>query len=127
MRNLATAMLTCLLLLGSLAALAQPADVKSLTDIETRFCKGITGMNVGRVEDVKIDGDHILMKFSTGANTIGTESRLAVRTDTILGKKVLQIEPRGTQTLRPNGVLPLAQSTTPYQIYLTPAAVHLAA
>jgi phospholipid/cholesterol/gamma-HCH transport system substrate-binding protein len=77
----------------------------------------ITGMNVGRVEDVKIDGDHILMKFSTGANTIGTESRLAVRTDTILGKKVLQIEPRGTQALRPNGVLPLAQSTTPYQIY----------
>jgi phospholipid/cholesterol/gamma-HCH transport system substrate-binding protein len=77
----------------------------------------ITGMNVGRVEDVKIDGDHILMKFSTGANTIGTESRLAVRTDTILGKKVLQIEPRGTQTLRPNGVLPLAQSTSPYQIY----------
>jgi phospholipid/cholesterol/gamma-HCH transport system substrate-binding protein len=74
----------------------------------------ITGMNVGRVEDVKIDGDHILMKFSTGANTIGTESRLAVRTDTILGKKVLQIEPRGTQALRPNGVLPLAQSTTPY-------------
>src|ERR1700760_3622035 len=77
----------------------------------------ITGMNVGRVEDVKIDGDHILMQFSPGANTIGTESRLAIRTDTILGKKVLQIEPRGTQTLRPGGVLPLGQSTTPYQIY----------
>jgi phospholipid/cholesterol/gamma-HCH transport system substrate-binding protein len=77
----------------------------------------ITGMNVGRVEDVKIDGNRIVMKFSTGANTIGTESRLAVRTDTILGKKVLQIEPRGNQTLRPNGVLPLEQSTTPYQIY----------
>ena len=77
----------------------------------------ITGMNVGSVEDVKIAGDRIVMKFSIGANTIGTESRLAVRTDTILGKKVLQIEPRGTQTLRPSGVLPLAQSTTPYQIY----------
>jgi phospholipid/cholesterol/gamma-HCH transport system substrate-binding protein len=42
---------------------------------------------------------------------------MAVRTDTILGKKVLEIEPRGTQTLRPGGVLPLGQSTTPYQIY----------
>jgi phospholipid/cholesterol/gamma-HCH transport system substrate-binding protein len=30
---------------------------------------------------------------------------------------VLEIEPRGTNTLRPNGVLPLGQSTTPYQIY----------
>ncbi len=77
----------------------------------------IAGVDVGQVQAIKIDGDHIVMKFSTGSNTIGTESRLAIKTDTILGKKVLEIEPRGTQTLRPNGVLPLGQSTTPYQIY----------
>ncbi|OBI45973.1 mammalian cell entry protein [Mycobacterium kyorinense] len=77
----------------------------------------IAGVNVGNVEGIKIDGDHVVMKFSTGANPIGTESRLAIRTDTILGKKVLEIEPRGTQMLRPNAVLPLGQSTTPYQIY----------
>jgi phospholipid/cholesterol/gamma-HCH transport system substrate-binding protein len=77
----------------------------------------IAGVDVGTVEGIKIDGDHIVIKFSTGSHTIGTESRLAIRTDTILGKKVLEIEPRGTQTLRPNGMLPLGQSTTPYQIY----------
>jgi phospholipid/cholesterol/gamma-HCH transport system substrate-binding protein len=77
----------------------------------------IAGVNVGHVEGIKIAGDHVVMKFSIGGNTIGTESRLAIRTDTILGKKVLEIEPRGTQTLRPNGVLALGQSTTPYQIY----------
>ncbi len=77
----------------------------------------IIGMDVGTVQDVKLDGDHVLMKFTTGTHTIGTESRLAIRTDTILGKKVLEIEPRGTRPLRPNGVLPLGQSTTPYQIY----------
>src|ERR1700729_2778725 len=77
----------------------------------------IVGMDVGTVQDVKIDGDHVVMKFSTGTHTIGTESRLAIKTDTILGKKVLEIEPRGTQTLRPGGTLPLGQSTTPYQIY----------
>src|SRR5271168_4486958 len=77
----------------------------------------IVGMDVGTVQDVKIDGDHVVMKFSTGSDTIGTESRLAIKTDTILGKKVLEIEPRGTQTLRPGGTLPLGQSTTPYQIY----------
>ena len=69
------------------------------------------------VEAMEIDGDHVVMGFSTGGNTIGTESRLAINTDTILGKKVLEIEPRGAQTLRPNGTLPLGQSTTPYQIY----------
>jgi phospholipid/cholesterol/gamma-HCH transport system substrate-binding protein len=77
----------------------------------------ITGVEVGRVEGLKIDGDHVVIKFSLGSNTIGTESRLAIKTDTVLGKKVLEIEPRGTTTLRPNGVLPLGQSTTPYQIY----------
>jgi phospholipid/cholesterol/gamma-HCH transport system substrate-binding protein len=77
----------------------------------------ITGVEVGKVEGLKIDGDHVVIKFSLGSNTIGTESRLAIKTDTILGKKVLEIEPRGTQTLRPNGVLPLGQNTTPYQIY----------
>src|SRR5246127_372451 len=77
----------------------------------------IAGVDVGQVQAINIDGDHVVMKLSTGSNTIGTESRLAIKTDTILGKKVLEIEPKGTQTLRPGGTLPLGQSTTPYQIY----------
>src|ERR1700760_2168267 len=77
----------------------------------------IAGVDVGDVEAIKIDGDHVVMKFSTGSDTIGTESRIAIKTDTILGKKVLEIEPRGTTTLRPGGTLPLGQSTTPYQVY----------
>src|SRR5271163_2011942 len=77
----------------------------------------VLGMDVGTVQDLKIDGDHVLMKFSTGTRTIGTESRLAIRTDTLLGKKVVEIEPRGTRPLRPGAILALGQSTTPYQIY----------
>jgi phospholipid/cholesterol/gamma-HCH transport system substrate-binding protein len=77
----------------------------------------ILGMDVGTVQDLKIDGDHVTMKFSTGTRTIGTDSRLAIRTDTLLGKKVLEIEPRGSRPLRPGAVLALGQSTTPYQIY----------
>ena len=61
----------------------------------------IVGMDVGTVQDVTIDGDHVVMKFSTGTHTIGTESRLAIKTDTMLGKKVLEIEPRGTQRHAP--------------------------
>jgi phospholipid/cholesterol/gamma-HCH transport system substrate-binding protein len=77
----------------------------------------VLGMDVGTVQDLKIDGDHVLMKFSTGTRTIGTESRLAIRTDTLLGKKVVEIEPRGNRPLRPGAILALGQSTTPYQIY----------
>jgi phospholipid/cholesterol/gamma-HCH transport system substrate-binding protein len=77
----------------------------------------IAGVDVGRVEGLSIAGDHILAKFSIGTNTIGSESRLAIKTDTILGKKILEIEARGNQPLRPGATLPLGQSTTPYQIY----------
>ena len=58
------------------------------------------------------------MGFSLDGNEIGTDSRLAIRTDTILGKKVLEVAAQGRRTApRANGVLPLGQSTTPYQIY----------
>src|ERR1700757_3736791 len=77
----------------------------------------ISGVNVGTVQALDIDGDHVVIKFSMGSATIGTESRMAIRTDTILGKKVLEIEARGAQTLRPGATLPIGQSTTPYQIY----------
>jgi phospholipid/cholesterol/gamma-HCH transport system substrate-binding protein len=77
----------------------------------------IAGMDVGKIEKIEIDGDHIVMKFTIGTEHIGTESRLMIRTDTLLGKKVLEIEARGNQALKPNGMLPLGQSTTPYQIY----------
>jgi phospholipid/cholesterol/gamma-HCH transport system substrate-binding protein len=99
---------------------AQPSYFGQFTD-SGQLNKGdkvrIAGVDVGDVESINIDGDHVVMKFSTGSETIGTESRLAIKTDTILGKKVLEIEPRGTQTLRPGATLPLGQSTTPYQIY----------
>src|SRR6201993_941480 len=77
----------------------------------------IAGMDVGKIEGLGIDGDHIKVQFNMGSATIGTESRMAIRTDTILGKKVLEIEARGAQTLRPGATLPIGQSTTPYQIY----------
>ncbi|WP_406813145.1 MCE family protein [Mycobacterium sp. M23085] len=77
----------------------------------------IAGVDVGKVEGLKIDGDHIAVQFNAGTARFGTESRIAVKTDTILGKKVLELEPRGNQPLRPGGTLPIGQSTTPYQIY----------
>ncbi|OMC22379.1 MULTISPECIES: virulence factor Mce family protein [unclassified Mycobacterium] len=100
--------------------MARPAYYGQFTDsgqITVGDKVRIAGMDVGKVEGLRIDGDHVVMKFSIGTNTIGSESRLAIRTDTILGRKVMEIEPRGNQQLRPGATLPLGQSTTPYQIY----------
>src|SRR6478609_320059 len=77
----------------------------------------IAGVDVGRVRSMKIDGDKVVIGYSLGGTQIGTDSRAAIRTDTILGRRNIEIEPRGTKPLRANGILPLGQTTTPYQIY----------
>ncbi len=77
----------------------------------------IAGVDVGEVRSFEIEGDKVKIGFVLNGTQIGTESRAAIRTDTILGRKNLEIEPRGTEALAANGVLPLGQTTTPYQIY----------
>ncbi|WP_396932140.1 MCE family protein [Mycolicibacterium sp.] len=77
----------------------------------------ILGMDVGLVQEINISTPHVIVRFTLGGNTIGTQSRLSIRTDTILGRKVLEVEPRGDRILRPGASLPVDQTTTPYQIY----------
>ena len=77
----------------------------------------IAGVDVGKVRSMEIDGDKVVIGYSLGGTQIGTESRAAIRTDTILGRRNVEIEPRGSDPLRANGILPLGQTTTPYQIY----------
>ena len=76
----------------------------------------ITGVDVGTVEGLKIDGDHVAIKFSIGSNTIGTESRLSIKTDTILGRRCSRSSRGGPRCCGPRHV-PLGQTTTPYQLY----------
>lgn len=77
----------------------------------------IAGVDVGLVESTEISGDKVVIGYSLGGTEIGTKSRAAIRTDTILGRRNIEIEPRGDEPLRANGTLPLGQTSTPYQIY----------
>lgn len=77
----------------------------------------ISGYDVGQIKSLKIDGDRVKVGFTLGNYRIGSDSRLSIRTDTILGKRVMEIDPRGNKPLPVNGLLPLEQSTTPYQLY----------
>ena len=77
----------------------------------------IAGVDVGLVRSAEIVGDKVRIGYSLDGTEIGTESRAAIRTDTILGRRNIEIEPRGSTPLRANETLPLGQTTTPYQIY----------
>ncbi len=77
----------------------------------------IAGVDVGEVLTTEIDGDKVVVGYTLGGTQIGSDSRAAIRTDTILGRKNIEIEPRGSTALEANAILPLGQTTTPYQIY----------
>src|SRR6201991_2369962 len=77
----------------------------------------IAGVDVGRGRSMRIDAAKVVIGYPLGGTQIGTQSRAAIRTDTILGRRNIEIEPRGSEPLRASGVLPLGQTTTPYQIY----------
>src|ERR1044072_6447763 len=77
----------------------------------------IAGVDVGLVRSEEIVGDKVRIGYSLDGTQIGTASRASIRTDTILGRRNMEIEPRGKKPLKANGVLPLGQTTTPYQIY----------
>jgi phospholipid/cholesterol/gamma-HCH transport system substrate-binding protein len=99
---------------------AQPTYYGAFADsagINTGDKVRIAGMEVGRVKSLAIEGDHVLVGVSLAGREIGTDSRVAIRTETILGRRALEIEPRGDKILKPTGVLPVGQSSTPYQIY----------
>jgi phospholipid/cholesterol/gamma-HCH transport system substrate-binding protein len=77
----------------------------------------IAGVNVGDVKSMDIDRDRVRIGFQLGTNTVGTDSRAVIKTETLLGRKAIEIEPKGSHVLPPRGVLPIGQTSTPYQIY----------
>ena len=78
----------------------------------------IAGVDVGEVRSMEIDGDKVVIGYSLERHPdrYRQPGGHPHRHDPGPASNI-EIEPRGTKPLRANGVLPLGQTTTPYQIY----------
>ena len=76
----------------------------------------IAGVKVGKVTAVELDGDHVKVTFQVDDAWIGDQSRAAIKIKTILGAKYLQLDPRGDKPLDPKTTIPLARTTSPYDV-----------
>ncbi|MBC2637718.1 MULTISPECIES: MCE family protein [unclassified Rhodococcus (in: high G+C Gram-positive bacteria)] len=75
----------------------------------------VAGVEVGKVHDVELDGDKVLVEFTADGVRLGSKTELSIKTRTVLGNKYLQVTPRGDDDLlATDDVIPLAQTTTPY-------------
>lgn len=93
------------------------AEFHDSAGIEVGDTVRITGIDVGHVHSLELQGDGILMGFTLGDRTIGSDSRLAIRTETLLGARVVEITPRGSRQIQAGHRLPLDQSMSTYQIF----------
>ncbi|WP_068277983.1 MCE family protein [Aldersonia kunmingensis] len=76
----------------------------------------IAGVKVGKVSDVRLDGDKVLVDFNTRNAWVGDETTAAIEIKSVLGLKYMSLDPRGDDTLSPGDTIPLARTTSPYDV-----------
>lgn len=76
----------------------------------------IAGVRVGRINDVRITGDHVTIDFDVHGAELGPESRASVEVLNLLGEKYLQIEPAGAGTMEHGGTIPVSRTDAGYDI-----------
>jgi phospholipid/cholesterol/gamma-HCH transport system substrate-binding protein len=83
--------------------------------IKTGSTVRVSGMGVGRVSDIRLEGTKVRIGFTVRKNIeLGDRTEAAIKTETILGSKMLELTSRGDGKL--TGAIPLERTTSPYDL-----------
>jgi len=75
----------------------------------------VSGLGVGRVSSVHLDGTRVLVDFTVRDGVeLGDRTEAAIKTETVLGTKFLELTPRGDGNL--GGPIPLERTKSPYDL-----------
>ncbi len=91
------------------AYFAEAGGIKPGSDVR------VSGMSVGRVSSVSLEGTRVLVDFTVDDDVeLGDRTEAAIKTETVLGNKMLEVTPRGDGTLE--GTIPLERTKSPYDL-----------
>lgn len=77
----------------------------------------VSGMKVGSVSRVALSKGKALVTFTVNATVaLGSQTTAHIRTGTLLGERMMTLEPDGTEKLRPSDVIPLSRTSSPYSL-----------
>ena len=76
----------------------------------------VAGVIVGRVTGISLAGDKVAVNFKVKGAWVGDETKAAIKIKTLLGDKFLALEPLGPQPQNPATPIPLARTTSPYDV-----------
>lgn len=75
----------------------------------------VSGLEVGMVGDVTLAGTQVLVEFTARKGVdLGDRTEAAIKTETVLGTKMLEVTPRGEGEL--DGPIPMDRTTSPYDL-----------
>ncbi len=77
----------------------------------------VAGVKVGKVEDVKLEGDHVRAEFKIKGAWVGDRSTVNIKIKTMLGAKYLSIDPSGSRPQPAGQEIPVDRTTTPFDVY----------
>src|SRR3954463_12692633 len=79
----------------------------------------IAGIRVGRVDDIKIGGDHVTVALNLKGATLGDKPQASVQVLNLLGEKYLELTPKGSGELKGGGTIPVSRTNGSYDIVST--------
>jgi phospholipid/cholesterol/gamma-HCH transport system substrate-binding protein len=77
----------------------------------------LSGMKVGAVTEVSLDKGKARVTFTLPSKiTLGSQTTAHIRTGTLLGERILTLEPAGDGKMRPSDVIPVSRTSSPYSL-----------
>lgn len=91
------------------AYFAEAGGIKTGSDVR------VSGLGVGRVSEIRLQGTKVLVDFTVRDGVeLGDRTEAAIKTETVLGTKYLELTPRGDGSL--DGPIPLERTKSPYDL-----------
>jgi phospholipid/cholesterol/gamma-HCH transport system substrate-binding protein len=76
----------------------------------------VSGVKVGKVDSLELAHGAVLVKFRVKNAFLGDRSEAAIKIETVLGAKYLQLVPIGTSELNKDKPIPLSRTASPYDV-----------
>ena len=77
----------------------------------------VSGVKVGTVSDVALSHGKALVTFAVDGDVrLGSDTTAHIRTGTLLGERMMTLEPAGANSMRPSDVIPLSRTSSPYSL-----------
>jgi phospholipid/cholesterol/gamma-HCH transport system substrate-binding protein len=91
------------------AYFAEAGGIKTDSDVR------VSGLSVGRVSGIRLEGTQVRVDFTVDDGVaLGDRTEAAIKTETVLGAKMLELTPRGGGEL--TGTIPLERTKSPYDL-----------